>query len=384
MMHDKTLYIHIGCHKTGTTSIQQTLSQNEKALETYGIRYYCSNYFTQDNKPPNLHSWLCFDRKKSLIPKGQNIREPEKLAQKLAGLGTDVIVSSENFSFVFQIAELERLQQALSKYFPHIKVICYIRRQDQHLVSHHQEGSKLKRRSEYDLFGHSGRALPEYESRHTLYLDYHQRLSMWADAFGDENMVIRVFEREKLKGGDVVKDFFGIIGVREYDEVGKYNKSRGFHKTKLGHIINNSNVNHKVVLSRILMPNLENDSPMLPSRSEAMTYYSHYIASNKALNERFNVSGYGPIFSDDFDIYPELPADCWSEESANELITEIVEIVDTVYGDLNAKTLVDAALLFEDTDIQTSLKLMNIAHKLRPQGKRIVNKLEQYRKIINA
>ena len=379
MMHDKTLYIHIGSHKTGTTSIQQTLLQNEKALATQGIRYYCSNYFNGKNNPPDLHSWLCFENKGSLVPTGMNIREPETLAQKLAELDTDVIVSSENFSFLFEIAKLERLQQELFNYFPRIKVICYIRRQDRHLVSHHQEGSKLNRQPEHELFGTLPCALPYYENRHGLYLDYFQRLSMWADAFGDENMVIRVFEREKLKGGDVVKDFFALIGIDSYERIDRSNESMGFKKTKLGHILNNSEVVNKSQIADLLISRLGGSDKMLPSRHRASEYYAHYRSSNEMLNRRFKISKQESIFSEDFDFYPEMSTDAWTEDSTNEFVAEILGIIDDTYGGIDAVTLRNAAIRCEKENLGSSYKLMSLAHKLKPQGKLIQRKLDLYR-----
>ncbi len=66
------------------------------------------------------------------------------------------------------------------------------------------------------MYGHSTRAIPHYEAKHDLYLDYHKRLGMWADAFGDENLVIKVFDRKKLLNSDAVADFFDVIGVDEF------------------------------------------------------------------------------------------------------------------------------------------------------------------------
>lgn len=253
-MSDKSLFIHIGCHKTGTTSIQQALAANNVALAKKGIQFYYRDYFSGNNLAPQLHSWMGFDLDIGIVPDGMRIRDAEKLAQELSQIKKDVIISSENFSFLFDREEISSLQKALSQHFPEIKIICYIRRQDQHVISHHQEGSKIARRPEYDLFGHSPRAIPPYEAKHDLYLDYHTRLGMWADAFGDQNLVISVFDREKLLNGDVVADFFDVIGVDEFLPVGEKNTSLSAAQVKVGHLVNSSEIVHKRWITDLSYP----------------------------------------------------------------------------------------------------------------------------------
>ena len=381
-MHEKRLYIHIGCHKTGTTTIQRTLFENNKALESHGVRYFCRNYFTAENVPPHLHSWLGFKGDPNTFEEGMYLRDPEKLARELDQLNSDVVISSENFSFIFEGEELYKLREELSTYFSNIKIICYIRRQDEHLVSHHQEGSKLNRRPEYALFRHSPCALPEYNARHRLYLDYHQRLSMWGDAFGDENMVIRVFEREKLEKHDLIEDFFALIGIDSYERVDRSNESMGFKKTKLGHILNNSEVVNKSQIADLLISRLGSSDKMLPSRNRASEYYAHYRSSNEMLNRRFNINKQESLFSEDFDFYPEMSTDAWTEDSTNEFVAEILGIIDETYGGIDAVTMRNAAIRCEKENLGSSYKLMSLAHKLKPQGKLIQRKLDLYRELL--
>jgi hypothetical protein len=44
------------------------------------------------------------------------------------------------------------------------------------------------------------------------YYNYERMLDGWAKMFGDDAVVVRVFERAALKNGDVVDDFFDVMG----------------------------------------------------------------------------------------------------------------------------------------------------------------------------
>lgn len=382
-MTSKTLYIHVGNHKTGTTSIQQALVANPAALEARGLQYFWENYREAKHNFPDLHSWLWFDHEQGVVPNGMRLHDPQELAERLAARDSDVIVSSENFSFVFDPEEITRLQSELRKWFSAIKIICYLRRQDRHVISHHQEGSKLRRRAEYDLFGSSTLAIPPYNPNHALYLDYHKRLGMWADAFGDQNMIFRVFERSLLKDGDVVADFFGLFGIEDFEPMHEHNTSRVDRQAKLGHLINQSDTVHKGWLNSLLMERIGEGQRLQPARQVALDYYQNFRESNRLFNQRFSVSPLDTLFDEDFSNYPEESSDQWTEESAGEFVIRILEIFDEVYGELTADDLRDAAIRFEKNRLETSMKFMQAAHKIRPDGPIINKKLQEYEERLN-
>jgi len=381
-MPSRTLYLHIGCHKTGTTSIQRTLQANEKTLAQHNLVFFYNNRESGERKLPDLHSWLGFDHDRGLVPDGMRIKGPKELANQLSQLPGDVVVSSENFSFIFDPKEISRLKNALSKVFDDIKVICYIRRQDQHIVSHHQEGSKVSRRAENDLFGHTPHAIPPFQEHHALYLDYHQRLGFWGDIFGDENLVIRVFDRVLLKNGDAVADFFELLGIETFEKIKEHNVSVSGLEAKIGHIINSSQVENKQWLARMLKPRLAGGDKLSPSRAIAREYLAHYADSNISLNQRFGISPNPEIFSDDFSMYPEEDNDQWDDASAADALAKVLEIVDNVYGSLSTDEIRDAAVALEKRKPELSYKLMSVAAKLRPEGRFIQRKLAHYQAVL--
>jgi hypothetical protein len=379
MVLAKSLYVHIGCHKTGTTSIQHALASNEETLQGKGILFYYRDFHSGQNRLPDLHSWIGFFHEKKIIPWGMRIRNANRLARELAALNSNVVISSENFSFIFDKEEIFRLRDSLSGSFSNIKVICYIRRQDQHVISHHREGSRLSWDAEHDLYGHSTRAIPPHTANHDFYLNYCERLSKWADAFGNENMIIKVYDRRELVNGDSVADFFRILGIDNFKQVEEKNSSLGFFMVKFGHLINSVPVRHKKSIVHLLGQKAQSDRRLSPSKKEALEYYQKYVESNRMLNDRFHISSKDAVFDDDFSMYPDSGTDVWDEQSANDAILGIIKTLDGMYGVLDVDALRDAAVALEGMDVALSYKLINMAHKFRPHGSFIKNKLSEYK-----
>lgn len=128
---EKTVYIHIGAHKTATTSVQSYLSHHAPRLASNGILYpdTCRYHFG--------HHRIGFALKEQIDPSRQDRPEFETEIAELrreidASTAHTVIVSSEAL-FVLPQHALDRLKQALTGY--HVEVIAFVRRQDSYLVS---------------------------------------------------------------------------------------------------------------------------------------------------------------------------------------------------------------------------------------------------------
>ena len=129
-MKTRRLYLHIGSHKTGSTSIQQALSINARALAGQGLSFFRENRRRPGQQAAQAHSWLQFVTPGQLLPEGMRLADPAEFAGRLAASEGDLIVSSENFSFFFQPAAIAELAQTLRTVFAEIRIICYLRRQD--------------------------------------------------------------------------------------------------------------------------------------------------------------------------------------------------------------------------------------------------------------
>ena len=235
----RRLTLHIGSHKTGTTSLQWTFLANREVLQSRGLS------FVTGGSQPNLHAFVGLGPTRCLIPDGFRLRDHEALAAALAAApGPEVFASSENLSFFFQAEAIAELAALVRPHFSQIRILCYLRRQDRHAVSHHQEGAKPARAPAGELWGHATVALPAAHPRHALYLDYDRRIGHWADAFGEEALIARVFDRSSLKDGDLVADALQALGIASQglQPIADLNTSLGAVQSWVGHKMNAADV----------------------------------------------------------------------------------------------------------------------------------------------
>ena len=164
----KKLIIHIGSHKTGSTSIQSTLVNNKLLLREHNISFF--------NYKPNgdlISSGNCtdfwFSDNSSLLnypTVGLAVNNVKKFCKMLSELEGDVLVSAEHFSWIFNKKVLQDLKCELDKYFSHFEIVCYIRRQHKQIVSHHQQGSKSSALAPAKYYGNVPLSIPDTHKRH--------------------------------------------------------------------------------------------------------------------------------------------------------------------------------------------------------------------------
>jgi len=194
----KTIYLHIGLHKTATTSIQVGLEQNRIRLKRAGWhiplagKIYWRNA-GQHNIPPGLMEYPRFARHMGTAD--DLVREIQQSPEQ------NFIVSSEVFCHLRE-PMVERLGSLLSPF--NVVVIVYLRRQDEFLQSvwAEQVGSGVCMDNFSSWLQGPRRHLWAQDAR-SSYLTY---LSMWADVFGEDALRVRVFENGQLEG-HVFHDF---------------------------------------------------------------------------------------------------------------------------------------------------------------------------------
>lgn len=332
----KTLHLHIGYPKTGTTSMQVTLYNNQELLHKYDFGLFNTR---PDGKEETVTLgkpvWVfhnvpfycdhCFNG--ATHYKLHEIIEKERLAKFLFNIPyTNVICTSEFFTNVSQ-SELEALYPILKKYFNSIIIYVYIRRQDRQAISLAQQNAHGTKQNNYEL-----RALRPLKNTNS----YYEKLQIYSKIFGKENMRIRVFEKDRLIENDAVIDFYHTLGLAKlvpHITIARENESLGFERTKVGHLINYANITPH--LKDFLRIQLDNTGKSLPSKKEAEDYYAQFREGNILLNKEFNISpDYEAIFNDDFSDYPLEPEDIWTEEKANKAILNILnslpDLVDSI------------------------------------------------------
>ena len=287
----KTLHLHIGTGKTGSSSIQKTFS----ALEDHSI------YFQYD---------------KSLL---QIINNIDDLIVRLNNTNCNHVVYSCEWLFKVDESIIDELSQKLKPFFS-TKVVIYLRRQDELIVSAYQQSVKQKN-NKCDS-GSIGLPTDYYLAR----FSYYDICNKWAKYFGKKNTIIRVFSSEALKDGCAVKDIANIVGVPLKDSDIIYaNKSVGMISFKLAYVLQQFKV-RKSVYNEIVF-NAPESPKALPDRKTAESFYQAYISSNQRLMEEFSIeSKYPSLFSNDFSQYPISRSDLWDEDTANAAIIHLCTV----------------------------------------------------------
>lgn len=204
------IFIHIGSPKTATSTLQTILAKNRKPLLKQGVLYpknLCNgdaqhllacDLIEKNNKQKMPDFWYgTKTRGESWASLLDEIESCSKKADK-------VIISSELF-FSLNGAPLEDIHELLKDH--EIKIVTYLRRQDQLYSSFYNQDIKGARQWERSAY--------EFYNTHQLFKkSYFETLDAWALVFGKDNIVVRPFEIEQLINGDIVQDFCSLVGVK--------------------------------------------------------------------------------------------------------------------------------------------------------------------------
>ncbi len=205
----KTIIIHIGREKTGTTSLQNFFALNYDKLLKYDIFYP-----TDENKKythwkqhitlvPSITKKKIFNLSEDInYVNGEALTEFVEDIKKVKQ--NNILISSEFFIHVDTPELVKYLKNKLNGY--HVKIVVYIRRQDDFYLSTRQESLKIGR-----PFRDSVHRAKKYQ-----YANYYERLNNWAQVFGNENLIVRIFEKEQMYKNNLYADFLKILGI-EFD-----------------------------------------------------------------------------------------------------------------------------------------------------------------------
>jgi len=215
-MPTKTLYIHIGTHKTGTSAIQNVLSSHHKELLKYGIYYPVSGREKLPTQSKNMrnghHNIQAEIRGIQKIDALKQLRKELKQSQYPIA-----IISAEGLSK----AEPDQIR-LFANYLDNfdVKVIVYLRRQDQYLQSHWAQYVKngyvdLPATEWFNILEHTP-SITNPEIGRMINLNYESLVDDWANVFGENNIVLGVYEHQQLKNGILVDLLNRIDGEADF------------------------------------------------------------------------------------------------------------------------------------------------------------------------
>lgn len=308
-------FIHIGPSKTGSSSIQAFLTENEQELYKNGIcflRLSKANFFelrfafsceyknTRASQNLGITSEN-YEEKKNLFKK----RIARKISKvKDQGL-TRVIISAEGLGALNK-TEIQSISKWMYKRFEQISIIPVLRRQDRRALSRYKNIVKNK--------GH----LEQQCLVATDNFDLEYFLKLWMDIFGKKNIKPILFPDSVPESRDLIKDF---CAASELSHLSNILKIDGFRRNesidgRAIEIMRQINLmkpdRHLVPLDKTqkrLNKLIENsfDFPLekvQPSKKEAREFYETFKLSNEKVRQLF-FQNREQLFLEDFNIYPE-------------------------------------------------------------------------------
>ena len=138
-MKKKNLYLHIGTHKTGSTSIQHWLKENSEILKSENYYYPMEgSYFYPPEASPSLLAHAILGNKPAYI--GRTVIDHDSCVSDIkrdieSSSCSNVIISSEHFSLAKTLEDVQKIHDLFVDLFDKITVIIYLRRQDTRIES---------------------------------------------------------------------------------------------------------------------------------------------------------------------------------------------------------------------------------------------------------
>jgi hypothetical protein len=197
----KTVYLHIGYNKTGTTAIQKTFFKNVKLLEKNNLFYplECRG----ERESPAHHSlaesllFACNKPLPTFVNSGIYAKYSfdhywKLLHQELAKTKcSGIFISSEAFSRFRQCeSQIRFIKEQFGNY--KVKILVYIREPIAYFESAYNQAIKS---------GNETRTIKKMLNQGWLTLDYFEEIEKWAMVFGDENIIVRVYDKSNFANG---------------------------------------------------------------------------------------------------------------------------------------------------------------------------------------
>lgn len=231
----KTIYLHIGTPKTGTTAIQNFCNDNQNILNRNGYCYPEFPYqYTNVGRLRNAHFLFgrIFnqDKTRNYLREEEIFREGFEQIYKTFESYNNIILSDEglwNCGFREDNNAWEKIKKELDKGQFEIKVIVYLRLQDAFLYSWWNQRIKEGLRRESQLtWERMTEELP------VVQLDYYDMLERISAYIGRDNIIVRRFEKDRFAGGTLYTDFVDAVGLEYTKEYRVINERRNISLTQ--------------------------------------------------------------------------------------------------------------------------------------------------------
>ena len=211
--NEKTIYLHIGMPKAGSTSLQLFCFHNSEKLKEKGVLYpSVGSSNPKTNGRFINYRQIIFDVYRAELEEkskeAYNSFFEEQFLPVIEGSECPKIVLSEEGIWKNNVSP--EICDVMLEHGFNVKVIAYIRRPVEYLASYWQEHLKP---FHFDL----GFNCTLNECLENIPANY-EILEKYIEKLGKENVIIRPFEVSQWKNNDLYEDFLSVLGINKLEE----------------------------------------------------------------------------------------------------------------------------------------------------------------------
>ena len=210
---EKTLFVHMGPAKTGSSAIQDFLGANERVLSDKGLHYSKALRWEKDGSHNPL-AWILYHKYHNVHLDTHSkhfVEREEQLLQNLVdeiGANSDksLILSSETFPMLGEEALDELLKLGGNR---RVKAVFYVRDLREQAVSFAAQLVKEQISREFDnrLSNIFRNWIRHFNST------FIKCLELWKSKIGKESLIFRKYGYKYFKGWSIYSDFLDAIGL---------------------------------------------------------------------------------------------------------------------------------------------------------------------------
>lgn len=321
----RTLYLHVGVHRTGTTSSQKFFRDNfdvllsKGCLYPFGVKRHDQYIRRMTNRDLSVRDFSL-----DLIKRADSHSVPIR----------SILISDEDMSMIQDFS----LFAALKDHFD-VKVVVSLRRQDVWLESWYQQNVKWQWNTSL-----SHLSFEEFFDRRAefFWVDYAARLAHYEAVFGEGSVIAGVFERADMAQGPIAA-LLNMMGIEDLSGFGPFVHSNSSLKPLLSEYMRHLPLDVMDAKERIIFEmacrdvNIDlvtNGSKLVMTHPQRLIVQEEYAQSNAATAKRY--IGRDILFNDPLPAASEPLAERNLSADAQFLMTQFVTPLVRSVGDMLA------------------------------------------------
>jgi hypothetical protein len=210
----KTIVLHIGTNKTGSTALQTALGARPRLLGASRIRFYPGIYIPTN--AVELHAAAMRPDRMTTAKRRFDIVADEAFSRRIADHVRTFVDLCPQPRIVFSAEGLSHLRypdeiEWLTRLFEgcNVQVVVYLRDKASFLASYRRAARRSARSGREDLKSHLDL------SDESWLADYDALLDAYAAGFGRSAITVRSYEADQKAFGGTVSSFVALLGIPE-------------------------------------------------------------------------------------------------------------------------------------------------------------------------